>query len=156
MPLFVPLRTSSPLGITLCAASMFAAAHVPAFPPDKPALILQLETPALAARVKTILGAVYPHSHEVRLIRAGGGQEDGREPETLTLDELDEPRQYTAATALLIPPMATGSSLESMQEVVAHLRAPEGCPWDREQTARLSAPPSVGGVIRGHFCLGLR
>lgn len=24
--------------------------------------------------------------------------------------------------------------MESLQEVVAHLRAPEGCPWDREQT----------------------
>jgi tetrapyrrole methylase family protein/MazG family protein len=26
------------------------------------------------------------------------------------------------------------SSFEQFQEVIAHLRAPEGCPWDREQT----------------------
>jgi tetrapyrrole methylase family protein/MazG family protein len=28
------------------------------------------------------------------------------------------------------------SSFEQFQEVIAHLRAPEGCPWDREQTHR--------------------
>ncbi len=28
----------------------------------------------------------------------------------------------------------TGSSFEKFCEVVAHLRAPDGCPWDREQT----------------------
>ena len=33
-----------------------------------------------------------------------------------------------------MPPLAAGTSLESLQEVIAHLRAPEGCPWDRKQT----------------------
>ncbi len=26
------------------------------------------------------------------------------------------------------------NSFEEFQEIIAHLRAPEGCPWDREQT----------------------
>jgi tetrapyrrole methylase family protein/MazG family protein len=33
-----------------------------------------------------------------------------------------------------LPALGEGTSLESFQEIVAHLRAPEGCPWDREQT----------------------
>jgi tetrapyrrole methylase family protein/MazG family protein len=37
-------------------------------------------------------------------------------------------------TALYVPALPLPSSFESFQEIVAHLRAPEGCPWDREQT----------------------
>lgn len=35
---------------------------------------------------------------------------------------------------LFIPPALSDSSLESFKELIAHLRSPEGCPWDREQT----------------------
>ena len=37
-------------------------------------------------------------------------------------------------TALYLPALGEHSSFESAQEIIAHLRAPEGCPWDREQT----------------------
>jgi len=37
-------------------------------------------------------------------------------------------------TALLVPPLSEASAFESFQETVAHLRAPDGCPWDKEQT----------------------
>jgi tetrapyrrole methylase family protein/MazG family protein len=37
---------------------------------------------------------------------------------------------------LYVPRLGEGASLESFQEIVAHLRAPDGCPWDREQTAQ--------------------
>jgi tetrapyrrole methylase family protein/MazG family protein len=30
--------------------------------------------------------------------------------------------------------LSEGSAFEAFQEIVAHLRAPNGCPWDREQT----------------------
>ena len=33
-----------------------------------------------------------------------------------------------------MPALGGHSSFEAAQEVIAHLRAPEGCPWDREQT----------------------
>jgi tetrapyrrole methylase family protein/MazG family protein len=35
---------------------------------------------------------------------------------------------------LVLSPLAQGSSFEQFQEIIAHLRAPNGCPWDREQT----------------------
>jgi tetrapyrrole methylase family protein/MazG family protein len=37
-------------------------------------------------------------------------------------------------TALYVPPMPDNTSFESFLEVIAHLRASDGCPWDREQT----------------------
>jgi tetrapyrrole methylase family protein/MazG family protein len=36
--------------------------------------------------------------------------------------------------SLYVPAWGEGTSLESFAEIVAHLRAPNGCPWDREQT----------------------
>ena len=35
---------------------------------------------------------------------------------------------------LYFPALTRNSSLIAFRELVAHLRAPEGCPWDREQT----------------------
>ncbi|WP_345320354.1 MazG nucleotide pyrophosphohydrolase domain-containing protein [Candidatus Villigracilis proximus] len=37
-------------------------------------------------------------------------------------------------TCLYIPSLGEGTSFESFAEIVAHLRAPDGCPWDKEQT----------------------
>jgi tetrapyrrole methylase family protein/MazG family protein len=37
-------------------------------------------------------------------------------------------------TSLFIPALGASTSFEAFQEVIAHLRAPNGCPWDREQT----------------------
>jgi tetrapyrrole methylase family protein/MazG family protein len=33
-----------------------------------------------------------------------------------------------------VPPLEAGRSFEDFQQVIARLRAPDGCPWDREQT----------------------
>ncbi len=37
-------------------------------------------------------------------------------------------------TALYIPALSTDASLDSFMQVIARLRAPDGCPWDRKQT----------------------
>ena len=36
--------------------------------------------------------------------------------------------------AMILPARAADASLVSFEELIAHLRAPEGCPWDRKQT----------------------
>jgi tetrapyrrole methylase family protein/MazG family protein len=41
---------------------------------------------------------------------------------------------FVQASSLHIPTLGEGTSFESFAEIVAHLRAPYGCPWDREQT----------------------
>ena len=41
---------------------------------------------------------------------------------------------------LFFPAIRKNSSLAAFRELVAHLRAPEGCPWDREQTHQSLKP----------------
>jgi tetrapyrrole methylase family protein/MazG family protein len=36
--------------------------------------------------------------------------------------------------SLYVPALGEGTSFEAFAEVIAHLRAPDGCPWDKEQT----------------------
>lgn len=38
------------------------------------------------------------------------------------------------ASILVLPARSADSSLVSFEELIAHLRAPNGCPWDRKQT----------------------
>ena len=41
---------------------------------------------------------------------------------------------FSSPVCLYIPSLPEGTAFETFHEIVAHLRAPNGCPWDREQT----------------------
>jgi hypothetical protein len=41
---------------------------------------------------------------------------------------------YSSSTCVYVPSLGVGTSFEAFAEIVAHLRAPDGCPWDKEQT----------------------
>jgi tetrapyrrole methylase family protein/MazG family protein len=96
----------------------------------------QLYSRLLASEVKLALMNQYPDEHGVVLVRAAGTPEQRivRRP----LFQLDRGHEAAAAvahlTTLYVPPLADVTSFEGLQETVAHLRAPGGCPWDREQT----------------------
>jgi len=49
------------------------------------------------------------------------------------LGELEN-SDFSNSTCLYLPALGEGTSFESFAEIVAHLRAPDGCPWDKEQT----------------------
>ncbi|MGH2582394.1 MAG: nucleoside triphosphate pyrophosphohydrolase [Anaerolineales bacterium] len=106
--------------------------HHPLFPPNAPALVAQLYSKDLAAEVKLTLMSLFPDEHGVRLIHAAGT--DDEFIEDLALFEIDRSPHISALTALYVPPLGESTSFEEFQELIAHLRAPEGCPWDREQT----------------------
>jgi tetrapyrrole methylase family protein/MazG family protein len=108
-------------------AEEFAARHVSPLPPDAPALITGIETESRLEQVRQILRAAYPADHAVRLVWVG---ESDAEVIDATLKEIGG----EGWTALYVPSLGTGTSFETFQEVIAHLRAPDGCPWDREQT----------------------
>ncbi len=130
--------TFSALGIdpyprlVLFDALTLGGAHVPVFPPDEPVLIAQIYSRIVAAEVKSTLNAVYPDHHPVRLVHAAGTS--NQHVEDLPLFEIDRSEHIGLLTSLYVPSLADGSSFESFQEIIAHLRAPDGCPWDREQT----------------------
>jgi tetrapyrrole methylase family protein/MazG family protein len=108
-------------------------AHVPAFPPDMPVLVAQIYSRLVAAEVKMTLNSVYPDEHPVRLVHAAGTK-DEIIIEDILLYEIDRSEHIGLQTVLYVPPLGEGTSFEAFQEIVAHLRAPDGCPWDREQT----------------------
>lgn len=116
----------------LIDALELGALHHPNFPPDMPALITQIYDRFTASQVKLTLNAVYPDEHEVTLIHAAGTA--SQKVETVSLYQIDRSPHIGLLTALYLPPLPGASSLEAFQEVVARLRAPDGCPWDREQT----------------------
>jgi tetrapyrrole methylase family protein/MazG family protein len=118
--------------LQIADALELAARHHPPFQPDAPALAAQLYSNAIAGDVKLTLMNQYPDEHRVALIHSAGTLDE--RVEWLPLYELDRSPLIAHLTALYVPALPQASAFESLQETVAHLRAPEGCPWDREQT----------------------
>lgn len=113
-------------------AMLLARQHYPQVDPCLPLLLAQVYARWLASDVKLTLLAAYPAEHPVTLVQAVGTAQ----PHTVTLPlaELDHRDDFDHLTSLYVPPLPPYSSYSALLELVAHLRAPEGCPWDREQT----------------------
>ena len=103
-----------------------------------PALIAQLYSRALAAEVKLTLMNAYPDTHPVALVHAAGTRDE--RVEHLPLYELDRRETLGDLTVLYIPPLPLPGAFETFQNTVARLRAPDGCPWDRQQTHQSLRP----------------
>lgn len=107
--------------------------------PAVPLILLQVYSRLVAGDVKLKLMEVYPPEHPVKLVRAAGAS--GQEAvEELPLYELDR-RPCDHLTSLYVPPLPVREvcryPLDPLVEVMAALRGPHGCPWDKEQTHAL-------------------
>ena len=131
-PVFAALGLDPYPRLILMDAMELSQVHVPAFPPDMPVLIAQIYSRMVAAEVKMTLTAIYPDEHPVRLVHAAGTKDEL--VEDIPLFEIDRSEHIGLLTVLYLPPLADGTSFEAFQEIIAHLRAPDGCPWDKEQT----------------------
>jgi tetrapyrrole methylase family protein/MazG family protein len=119
-------------GLQVLDALALAAMHHPPINPDYPALLGQVYSRGAASEVKLTLMNQYPDDFTVTLVHAAGT--DDAVVETLPLYEIDRSAHIGHMTALYVPALGQMASFEQFQEIIAHLRAPEGCPWDREQT----------------------
>jgi tetrapyrrole methylase family protein / MazG family protein len=118
----------TPDNLHIIAAARVAGQHYPQLDPGQPALITALGSAEQARQTAAVLLTVYPPTHEVVLV-----EDIAR---SLTLGELavgDAPAP-AADACLYVPPLAQPGVYMALQEVVARLRAPDGCPWDRELT----------------------
>lgn len=126
--------------LQLSDALDLAQLHHPPLDPDRPALVAQIFSRAIASDVKLTLLNQYPPAHEVIVVQAAGSRGPAsRGPaacDAVPLAELDHDERFDHLTSLYIPALPGVTSFEGFQETIAHLRAPEGCPWDREQTHR--------------------
>ena len=101
-----------------------AKRHVPSFPPDSPVLLTNMNRGETAAGVQAVLASVYPADHPLQLVYPA------MRLEQVPLRDL----AAKFAPIIYVTPLTVGASFEEFYEIVAHLRAPNGCPWDREQT----------------------
>src|SRR5215510_1434019 len=124
--IFEALDIDPPSKLILLDAQTLASAHVPPYPPDLPVLLTHIDSAELAADLKKVLSTTYPEDHMIFVVSEGKKQEE-------KLLELGD-HKYSQEDSLYVPPLGEGTSFESFAEIVAHLRAPNGCPWDREQT----------------------
>jgi tetrapyrrole methylase family protein/MazG family protein len=81
---------------------------------------------AHAASAATLLRSLYPSGHAVHRL-------DGREA-TSVGTVTDEQLAAGTHVLLALEPLANLSSPYALPWLVARLRQPDGCPWDREQT----------------------
>lgn len=112
--------------------------------PLRPCLIGQIYAPHVAVAVKLALGRLYPDDHPIVLVRAAGVA--GAERSTsCRLFELDR-QPVDHLTSAWVPALAALTAFRSPSElrrIVALLRAPGGCPWDREQSHRSLRPAVI-------------
>jgi len=119
-------------GLQLVDAVDIGRLHHPPLNPDVPALLAQVYSLAVASDVKLTLGNQYPDEHLVTLLHGAGTAQPVIEH--LPLYEMDRSAHISHLTSLYVPPLPRAGSFERFQETIAHLRAPEGCPWDQKQT----------------------
>ena len=103
---------------------------------DCPQVITELDNRYLASDVKLWLGDLFDDEMTVYFLENAAEPGAGARP--ILLCELDRQPRYDHRTAVLVPRVSvyerTRATYEDFLEVVARLRAPGGCPWDRAQT----------------------
>jgi tetrapyrrole methylase family protein/MazG family protein len=112
----------------------FAGGQV-ALDPRHPCLVTQVYGAHVASGLKLALGRLFPDDHPIAVIRAAGvpGQERITHCALFELDR--QPVDHlTSVWVRQLPPLAADRSFPTLQRIIAQLRAPGGCPWDREQT----------------------
>lgn len=122
---FDALRIAPPPKLILLEAATLSSAHVIPFPPDMPVLFTHVDSEAIALQLKSVLLKTYPEGHAVFVVEGGKKKEE-------RLGEFGG--EFSEKTCIYVPALGEGTSFESFAEIVAHLRAPDGCPWDKEQT----------------------
>ena len=125
-------------GLQALDALTVADAYHPPINPALPALLAQVYSQSVASSLKLSLMNQYDDEFPVKLIHGAGA--DRAVVEDLKLFEIDRSARIDVLTSLYLPAMDETSSFETLQNIIAHLRSPEGCPWDREQTHKSLRP----------------
>lgn len=99
-------------------------------------LIAQVYDSFSASEVKLTLMEKYPEDYEVTIVTAAGSANEVLRK--VPLYELDRAAEVDNLTTIYVPPavdqMDRLKEWQTFRQIVARLRSPEGCPWDREQT----------------------
>lgn len=121
----------------------------PGFSAAMPALVYSAGVQIDYNALRRVLLQVYPGGSPIFLLP----ESPSREVAWLesTLENLNN--TPGALTALYLPPCSADASLESFMQVIAKLRAPDGCPWDRKQTHQSLRPYLLEETYEALECL---
>lgn len=103
--------------------------------PTARTLVPSLRSGPVASGVKTWFEKYYPSDHEVLLVRTSEAGE--RRAYQMPLSEIDQNGAVDDSTALFVPSLIETQNVRTfagLMQVARTLRAPGGCPWDREQS----------------------
>lgn len=101
----------------------------PPFSPAQSVLILDPTAALRLEELQNLFSLQYPQSHNINASTIDSGNRVWKPVQLKDLGQIT-----TQIDALLVPAFEKERSLESFQEVIARLRAPDGCPWDKKQT----------------------
>lgn len=136
-------------GVTILDASQIFARHgsagEPSFDPfsgrgraldpTRPVLVAQVHGVTMLAALKRALGDVYPDDHPISVVVGPGpSPSDVRTVPLKRLDSLALDEESVCLYVRSVERLADLASFDTLRYIVARLRAPDGCPWDREQT----------------------
>ncbi|EIJ80079.1 Tetrapyrrole methylase [Bacillus methanolicus PB1] len=99
-------------------------------------IIGQVYDAFVASEVKLTLMQKLPDDYEVYIVTAAGSKEES--VRKIPLYELDREVELNNLTSVYIPPVSDEKVLykefTKLREIIAELRGPNGCPWDKKQT----------------------
>lgn len=112
--------------------------------PQRPAIVTQVYDREMLTSVSAALTALYPDEHPVVVVGwdQASAAPSRRDTTLLALDDAD----VDHLTSVVVPTVAEDFATRSpftLDRVVAYLRSPAGCPWDRELTNGTLAPFAV-------------
>ena len=99
-------------------------------------LIGQVYDEFSASEVKLTLMEKYRDDYPVTIVTAAGSSEERLR--TVPLYELDQAAELNNLTTVYVPPVQSDEDAlrdwTTFRKIIAHLRGPNGCPWDQKQT----------------------
>lgn len=99
-------------------------------------IIGQVYDQFIASDVKLTLMEKLPYDYEVYIVTAAGSSEEVIKK--VQLHELDHNMELNNLTSVYVPPVKDETVLykdfSKLRSIIAELRGPNGCPWDKKQT----------------------
>ncbi|WP_410985521.1 nucleoside triphosphate pyrophosphohydrolase [Bacillus cereus] len=132
-PMFASLKIDPIEGFQLIDATSFERGQLEL---RQHLIFCQVYDAFVASEVKLTLMEMLPDEYEVYIVTAAGTSFE--QVKKVPLYMLDHETELNNLTSVYIPPVAERASLyqqfDVLREIIAELRGPNGCPWDKKQT----------------------
>lgn len=132
-PLFASVKIDPVEGFQLVDATSFRQGELEL---RHHIIFCQVYDAFIASEVKLTLMESLPDDYEVYIVTAAGTSSES--VKKVPLYELDHEAELNNLTSVYVPPVKDEELLyqefHELRRIIAELRGPNGCPWDKEQT----------------------